>query len=267
MTFASRPAHSLPAGLSLHRTLPDEAAIAISCNGSTQAVMMGSPADLEDFARGFLLTEGLADPSEIVSIEPVAVRGGVDLRVWLTDAAAARLSARRRMMAGPVGCGMCGLDSLDEALRPPPMVASGLRLTGAQVLAAVAALPAHQPLHDATHAAHAAAFWTPGAGIIAAREDVGRHNALDKLAGALVRTGVPGASGAVVMTSRVSLDLVQKCARIGAPVLIAVSAPTLAALDAAQAAGITVAACARGGRVEVFTHPERIEAGGAVDVA
>lgn len=267
MTFASRPARSLPAGLPLRRTLPDEAAIAIACNGSTQAVMMGTPADLADFATGFLLTEGLAAPGEIEWIEPVTVPDGIDLRIWLTDAAAARLAARRRMMAGPVGCGMCGLDSLEQALRPAPPVVSDLVLTGAQVLAAVAALPSHQPLHDATHAAHAAGFWTPGAGIVAVREDVGRHNALDKLAGALVREGVPAGGGAVLLTSRVSLDLVQKCARMGAPVLVAVSAPTLAALDAAEAAGITIAACARGGRIEVFTHPARIEDRGAVDVA
>ena len=257
----------LPNGAPARREVPEEVAVALTCNGTTQAVMMATPADLTDFAYGFLLTEGIADPGEVVSVEPVAAPGGIDVQIWLTAGAAARLAARRRSRAGPVGCGLCGIDSLEEATRPvAPVPVSALRLTAEQVRQAMAALGPAQALHIATRAAHAAGFWVPGQGMVAVREDVGRHNALDKLAGALAGTG--GSAGAVVLTSRVSLDMVQKCARLGAPVLIAAAAPTSAALDAARAAGITVVACARGERFEIFTHPGRIgpETAGAGDV-
>lgn len=242
------------------RALPEEVAVAISYNGSTHAVMMATPDALEDFGRGFSLTEGIATPAEIDSITAVATDRGVDLQIWLHPPADARLMARRRMMAGPVGCGLCGIDSLDEALRRVPPVGPGVAISADQVQAAVAALPGHQPLHDATRAVHAAAFWQPGAGIIAAREDVGRHNALDKLAGALISAGIDGASGAVVLTSRVSIDMVQKCARIGATVLIAVSAPTAHAVRLAEGAGITLIGLARPDRFELYSHPARIGA-------
>jgi FdhD protein len=146
-----------------------------------------------------------------------------------------------------------------------PHVSTDLQLTPAQVCDAVAALPAHQSLHDTTRAAHAAAFWTPARGIVLAREDVGRHNALDKLIGAL--TATPQGISAVVMTSRVSIDLVQKLAMLGAPVLIAVSAPTAQAVELADAAGITLIALARPDRFEVFTHPHRITSQKAAHVA
>ncbi|NUB44951.1 formate dehydrogenase accessory sulfurtransferase FdhD [Fertoebacter nigrum] len=288
------------------RMLPEETAVAISYNGTTQAVMMATPADLEDFALGFSLTEGIAAPDEIDSITAVETDRGIDLQIWLVGPAGDRLAARRRSMAGPVGCGLCGIDSLDEALRAvPPVPPSGLALTAAQVMAAIAALPGHQPLHDATRAVHAAAFWRPGQGIIAAREDVGRHNALDKLAGALVcggagmvrasthptgsdeparRGGSPAVGcvlartepstvypkahdGAIILTSRVSIDMVQKCARIGAAVVIAVSAPTAHAVRMADAAGISLIGLARPDGFEVFTHPSRISTQEAAHVA
>lgn len=239
------------------RPLVEEVAVALSYNGSTQAVMMATPADLVDFAHGFTLTEGLAAPEEIAAVEPIAVPQGIDLRIWLTPGAGARLATRRRTMAGPVGCGLCGIDSLAEAARAAdPVPESGLRLTPEEVMAAMEAIRPGQRLHDATRAAHAAGFWAGGR-MQAVREDVGRHNALDKLAGALSRAGTPR-EGAVVMTSRLSVDLVQKVARIGAPVLIAASAPTTAAVDLAEAAGITLCARVRPERFEIFTHPHRI---------
>ena len=250
------------------RVLPEEVAVAISYNGSTQAVMMATPDALEDFALGFSLTEGIARPDEIDSITPVETDRGIDLQIWLRGDAGLRLVARRRTMAGPVGCGLCGIDSLDEALRVvPPVPLSDMTMTPAQVIASVAALPGHQPLHDATRAVHAAAFWVPGAGIVAAREDVGRHNALDKPTGALLRSAVPGPSGAVVLTCRVSIDMVQKCARIGAPVLIAVSSPTAHAVRMADAAGITLIGLARTDRFEIFTHAFRIRADAGTEAA
>ena len=239
------------------RDLPEEVAVALSFNGSTQAVMMATPADLEDFAYGFALTEGLAQPDEIEEVHVETLPRGIDVQIRVTEAAEARLAARRRHMAGPVGCGLCGLDSIEAALRSPAPVTGALRLTSAQVQAAVAALPGHQPLHDRTRAAHCAAFWTPGDGITAAREDVGRHNALDKLAGALLRAGT-SPEGAVVLTSRVSTDMVQKVAALGAPVLIAVSAPTAAAVEMAEEAGLTLIALAGPDRFDLFTHPQRV---------
>jgi FdhD protein len=249
------------------RTLPEEAAVALSYDGVTQAVMMATPADLEDFARGFTLTEGLADPAAITGIEAVAVEEGIDLRLWLAPGAGAGLAARRRSMAGPVGCGLCGIESLAAAAAVVPKVAAPLRLGAGEVRAAVAALPAHQPVHDATRAVHAAAFWLPGAGIVAAREDVGRHNALDKLAGALIAAGVAPGQGAGVITSRISVDMVQKAARLGLPVLVSPSAPTATAVRLAAAAGIALCACARGGRFEIYGATARITGTGVSDAA
>ncbi|WP_422121119.1 formate dehydrogenase accessory sulfurtransferase FdhD [Paragemmobacter straminiformis] len=238
------------------RPLPTEVAVALSFNGSTQAVMMATPADLADFAYGFALTEGIATPDQIESVETVETPKGIDVQIWLRADAEDRLKARRRTMAGPVGCGLCGLDSIEQAVRPvahvPP---STFRMTPEQVNAAVSALTAQQPLHDITRAAHCAAFWTPS-GILWSREDVGRHNALDKLVGHLVRNNRP--QGAVILTSRVSIDMVQKIATLGAPILIAVSAPTATAVDLADEAGITLIALARSDRFEVFTHSDRL---------
>ncbi len=248
------------------RVLPEEVAVALSYNGTTQAVMMATPDCLEDFAYGFSLTEGIARPDEIDSVEVVITDQGIDVQIWLGQMADARLAKRRRTMAGPVGCGLCGIDSLAEAVRALPPVTSTVAITPAQICAAVAALTSHQPLQDATRAAHAAAFWTPDAGIIAAREDVGRHNALDKLAGAMLRAAVAPV-GAVVLTSRVSIDMVQKCTAIGVPVLIAVSAPTAYAVEMAEAAGITLIALARPDRFEAFTHTNRIQPDEAAHVA
>lgn len=237
------------------RLLAEERAVALTFNGTTQAVMMATPADLEDFARGFALTEGIAQPDEITSVEVVALDRGIDVQVWLTPGAGARLAARRRQMAGPVGCGLCGIDSIGEALRDLAPIASDFRLSPAQVMAAMAALPRHQPLHDATRAAHCAGFWS--AGQMVTREDVGRHNALDKLAGHLARA--PRGDGAVVLTSRVSIDLVQKVAIMGVPVMVAASSPTADAVALAEGLGITLIAQARPDGFEAFTHPHRIE--------
>ncbi len=240
------------------RVLPEEVAVALTFNGTTQAVMMATPADLEDFGYGFALTEGIAGPGEVLSVEVEALPRGWDVQVWLRPEAEARLAARRRVMAGPVGCGLCGIDSVEQALREVPMVApSGFRMTPAQVMAAVADLPGEQRLHDATRAVHCAGFWTGGR-IALAREDVGRHNALDKLVGGMVRVGTHSATGAVVLTCRVSTDMIQKVAMLGAPMIIAVSAPTAEAVALAEGAGITLIALARPDRFEVFSHSDRL---------
>jgi FdhD protein len=242
------------------RALPEEAAVAMVYDGSTQAVLMATPRDLEAFGVGFTLTEGIvARPEEILGLEVVEHAQGIEVRMWLAGDRAEALAGRRRFMAGPVGCGLCGLDSLDAALRPVPIVASRARLSARDVAAAAGALRNFQPLHDETRAVHAAALWRPGQGIVAAFEDVGRHNALDKLVGALALRGEDAAEGAVVLTSRISIDMVQKAAVAGAGIVIAVSAPTAHAVRLAEEAGMTLAALAREDGFAVFGHPGRID--------
>ena len=241
------------------RTLPEETPVAMVYNGSTQAVMMATPSDLEDFAVGFSLTEGIVnEPSQISDLEIVEHENGIECRMWLSDDREDALKARRRFMAGPVGCGLCGIDSLDQATRKLPQVAGSLRLSGKDISAAAAALRAAQPLHDETRAMHAAGVWHPERGLIAVREDVGRHNALDKLIGGLARAGEQTTACAVVLTSRVSVEMVQKTAIAGAPILIAVSSPTAHAVRLAEDANITLAARVRGEDYEIYTHAERI---------
>lgn len=251
------------------RAVPEEAAVALTYNGSTYAVMMATPRDLEDFAVGFSLAEAVVQKAaDIETLEIVALDGGAECRMWLHDVHAQRLRDRRRQIAGPTGCGLCGVESIGEALRPVAHVDANVTLTPQQIMAAMAMMPPLQTLNTETRAVHAAAFWMPSRGIVHLREDVGRHNALDKLAGALAREGLDASQGAVLLTSRVSVEMVQKTAAMGAGVLVSVSAPTALAVRMAEAAGITLAAIARADGFELFTHPGRIlSAQGNADVA
>jgi FdhD protein len=251
------------------RMVPEETPIALSYAGTTHAVMMASPADFEDFALGFSLTEGIiASPGEIEAIEVEDHGAGIDIQIRLKDQANTRFEARRRRLAGPVGCGLCGIESIEEAMRSVDAVsASKLTLDAADIVRSVKLLSKVQPLHAETGAVHAAGFYVPGQGVVMAREDVGRHNALDKLAGALAKEGVDGAAGAVVVTSRVSVEMVQKTAAIGAPFIIAVSAPTALAIRTADEAGMTLVALVRGEDFDIFTRPERVLLGAAKHVA
>ncbi len=247
-----------PDGLEAQRTLPEETPVALVYNGGTQAVMMATPADIPDFAWGFTLTEGIAGAGALPEVEVLAHDQGIEARMWLPPEAEHRLAARRRASVGPVGCGLCGIDSLAQALRPlPALPPGGVALSPADMRFALGELREWQPLHDETRAVHAAGFWRPGDGILLAREDVGRHNALDKLIGALLRMGVDPASGAIALTSRMSVEMVQKCVMAGTRIAVAVSAPTAHAVRIADAAGLTVASTSRG-EVHVFTHEARI---------
>lgn len=240
------------------RTLAEEVPVAFSYDGATHAVLMATPEDLEDFAIGFSHTEGIITAaSEISELTVASVVEGVVLRMWLSNARSDAFAARRRRYVGPAGCGMCGLESLTEASRTVPVIASDLQVNWRHIRDAGAVLPEEQALNKETRAVHAAAFCEPG-GSLLVREDVGRHNALDKLAGALLRTGRSAADGIVVLSSRLSIELIQKAAMIGAPLIVGVSAPTAFAVRAAETSGITLVGIARNDGFEVFTHPERL---------
>src|SRR6266853_763370 len=256
-------------GLSLgSRSIPEETAVALTYDGGTYAVMMATPQDLQDFAVGFSLHEGVISSSaDINSLDIVRLEDGVELRMWLSKPKADRLQERRRHIAGPTGCGLCGIDSIAEAMRPAAVVGHGQQFSSEQIMAAMQKLPLLQKLNTETRAVHAAAFWDFTGSIVALREDVGRHNALDKLSGALARASVVANDGIILLTSRVSVEMVQKSAVIGAPVMVSVSAPTALAVRTADAAGITLAAIARADGFEVFTHPCRISPGAVANVA
>lgn len=242
------------------RFIPEEVPIALVYDGSTHAVMMATPADLEDFAVGFSITEGIvANFEEIREFEVVEHEKGLEARMWLVPSTGRTHAERRRRIAGPTACGLCGVESLDAAVPAPRTVGTTATATPAQIHAALDMLPLEQTLNLTTRAVHAAAFWDAGSGSIAfVREDVGRHNALDKLVGAVIRSGLDPANGFVVLTSRVSVEMVQKAAALGAEIIVAVSAPTALALRTAEAAGITLVAIARPDAFEIYSHPNRI---------
>jgi FdhD protein len=241
------------------RLVAEEKAIALSYNGSSYAVMMATPADLTDFGVGFTLTEGIVKRAdEIMSIELIETDLGVEIRMWLDEKRTRSFFGRRRSILGPVGCGLCGIESLEQACRGLPQLANSTMFRARDLLNAMRGLAPLQGLNQKTRSMHAAAFWDPSSGIGPVREDVGRHNALDKLAGVLVQHNAPCSTGAALLTSRVSVEMVQETGMIGVPVLVAISAPTTLAIETADKAGITLVAVAREDGYEVFTHPDRL---------
>jgi FdhD protein len=241
------------------RAVPEEVAVALTYDRETFAVMMASPVNLEDFGIGFSLSEGIvSSAADILDFETVVVDEGIECRMTLAPRFREKLQARRRRIAGPVGCGLCGLDSLKEASRPLPKVEGTARLSARAIADAFKRMSCLQVLNNETRAVHAAAFFNPTLDQLMVREDIGRHNALDKLIGAIARRGDAPGVGAVLLTSRVSLDLIQKTATFGAGILAAISVPTARAVREAQDAGITLIAVARDDGFEIFSHPDRI---------
>lgn len=239
------------------RETPREEAVGLSYNGRPHTVLMATPDDLEDLALGFTLTEGLATFAEIEAVTLEATDQGHLVDIVLAPSARAR-RARPRTLEGRSSCGLCGVQRLADAVRPTPPVVSAQRFTPHAVQRALAELEDRQPLGRLTRATHAAALAAADGAVLLVREDVGRHNALDKLAGAALRQGLDPARAFVVVTSRCSFEMVEKTARLGSPMIVAVSAPTDLAIARAEAAQVTLVALARADGHTVFSHAERL---------
>lgn len=245
----------------LDEVVAEEVAVALVYNGISHAVMMATPCDLEDFARGFSLTERIVEkPSEIYDIEVEPVDRGVEVRLRIAAQRMVALQERRRSLAGRTGCGLCGVDSLDAAMRPVARVQTTVSVSRRAIERAMAALPGEQRINRLNGATHAAGWAGPDGALVAVREDVGRHNALDKLGGALARSGLAAPGGFVVVTSRCSYEMVHKAAALGASAIAAVSAPTSLAIETAEQAGIALVAFVREGRLTVYANASRISA-------
>jgi FdhD protein len=237
----------------------EEVPVAFVYSGRPHVVMMCTPENLEDLAYGFSLTEAIvARAAEIERVDVTAHARGAELAITIPVEAAARLAQRTRALAGRTGCGLCGVEAIDDAVRAVRPVQSSLSLSVDALWRAGEALDAHQPLNRETHAVHAAAWATPDGTVVVAREDVGRHNALDKVLGALARSGTDASTGFLIVTSRASFELVQKASAAGVALLAAVSRPTGLAVRIADASGITLVGLLRGRTANVYSHPERI---------
>jgi FdhD protein len=241
--------------------LAEETAIALEFNGISYATMLATPADLEDFAVGFSLSEGVVmDVREIRGVDILPGCDGIVVQVEIATEREVGMKARRRAMAGRTGCGLCGVESLDQVIRPVEPVPRGPDLSLARLSQALTTMRAQQTLHDLTGATHAAGFMAADGTLTLVREDVGRHNALDKLIGALARARIDPAGGAAIVSSRASYEMVQKTASAGIGVLVAVSAPTALAVRLAQDAGLVLVGFMRGAQCVVYTHADRLKA-------
>ena len=268
----------LPPGLSRARTqrvrdalkaeafdeVIEEVPVALLYNGVPYAVMMATPCDLEDFALGFALSEGIIERAgEFELVDCLRNEHGVSLQALIPHARFEALEGRKRNLAGRSGCGLCGVESLIEAVRPVPRVHSDVRIESALIEQGLRQLAKRQPLNERSGGVHAAAY--AHANGILVREDVGRHNALDKLIGGLARDADAGASSAwraqtgfLAITSRASYEIVHKAATAGIVVVAAISAPTSLAIELAEEAGVTLIAFARANAMNVYTHPRRL---------
>lgn len=253
-------------GAVLTDSIATELPVAFTYNRVAHVVMMATPDDLEDFAAGFSITEGLVggiDDIENVSVLPRP--GGIELALTIGEDWFDRLATHRRNMSGRTGCGLCGAENIEQALRAPGAVSHKLQVSHEALQKAVLDLEKHQPLQARTGAAHGAAWCSPDGDILEVREDVGRHNALDKLIGSLCLNGRDPATGFVLVSSRASYEMVFKAAAVGMELIMAVSAPTTLAVEFAERSGVTLAGFARPGRHNVYTFPERIAEWGSSD--
>lgn len=250
LTDAERSEESAP--------LASEVPVALVYNGRPHVVMMCTPADLEDFGVGFTVTEEIATAADISRLDVVKYSGGIELQIEIPVGAADKLGARGRAIAGRTGCGLCGVEAIEDALREPRLVRSAATFTRGALWRASESLSASQPLNRDTNAIHAAAWSSSDGTPRVTREDVGRHNALDKVLGALARAGTDGAHGFLTVTSRASYELVQKAAVANIPLLAAVSRPTALAVRLADISGITLVGLLRGRSANVYTHVARI---------
>ena len=238
----------------------EEVPVALHYNDAPFAVLMATPCDLADLALGFSLSEALIGHPGELQIDDIAESlDGIAIRMTLPQARAAALADRQRNLPGYGGCGICGSAGVESVLRAPPRLASGLRIAGTALHRALATLHQRQPLNAATGATHAAGFATPDGALLLVREDVGRHNALDKLIGAMARDGVGAGNGFAIVTSRASYELAMKAAQAGIPLLAAISAPTTLAIALAESTGLCLAGFARDGQCSVYTLPQRLD--------
>jgi formate dehydrogenase accessory protein FdhD len=232
----------------------EEVPVALVYNGQSHVVVMASPADLEDLGFGFSITEGIvANPEEIERVDVVRHSRGIEVQMIVPMTVSDRLGDRRRAISSRTGCGICGVDSIDAVLRAPVRVTAQAAIPDASLWQAAAALEAHQPLNNETRAVHAAAYASRDGDLEIVREDVGRHNALDKVIGALVRQKRTAADGFLIVTSRASYELVQKAAVVQSPLLAAVSRPTNLAIELAEQAGIRLVGLLRGRTANIYT--------------
>ncbi|AIF48624.1 formate dehydrogenase accessory sulfurtransferase FdhD [Dyella japonica] len=261
--YAVRPIDRWRHGGSTHEEdfVAEEVPVAMVYNGATFAVMMASPHDLDDFALGFSLTERLVgDASQLLQLETHTLLEGIELAIKVTDSApGAHLDKEReRLLPGRSGCGICGTRDLENAVRHDSAVGTGPHVSHDALERALGELKDRQPMNHATGAVHAAAWADAEGHIVIVREDVGRHNALDKLIGALTRAGIDVDTGFAVVTSRASYEMVTKAASAGISLLAAISAPTALAVELARSAGLTLVGFARPGSHNVYTHPDRL---------
>jgi len=237
----------------------EEIPVAFVYNERPHAVMMASPVDLEDFALGFSLSEAIIDDAmQFEGVEIVEALAGIELRICIPPHKAALIEDRVRELTGRTGCGLCGAQTLDAAVRHPPAVARAVDIDEASLKFALSRLHDLQPLSIATGAVHAAAWADRDGRIAHVREDVGRHNALDKLIGAISKEGIDTAGGFLIVTSRASYEMIMKSATVGIGFLAAISAPTALAIALANETNVTLVAFARAEGYSVYTHPERI---------
>lgn len=240
--------------------IAEEAPIALVYNGEPHVVMLATPLDLEDFALGFTLTEGIvSSPAEVKAIRVFTRSEGIEVRVRIPATRCETLPDKGRNLTGRTGCGLCGAITLSQAIRRPPPVVMGLEVESTELMTALTELKVHQRLNQLTGAVHAAAWVIPGKGICCLREDVGRHNALDKLIGVLARHQTDFGQGYILVTSRASYEMVQKCAAVGVSLMAAISAPTGLAVRMAEETHLTLIGFARDDRFMVYAHPERLK--------